>query len=324
MKIFDKNYVGVNHKREDITVAPLAFLTPYEDNAAGKKRQESVDQWLSGRYWEKEDDSAQPDVRILPNKPQTGFRVVDVASRWSTSNKFARIYDPSGFELEISIDNLVDLMLYSVVDHGEIQGELIWARDGAHNRLIPVTSDLYKNALREGQVLEPEVGDIIEAQHGYRYVYLGTGYLQPVGVAGKETVTKIGSSSLNWPFVNHGYRENYSIEPEFIATRQGKGAPQHIYYYLPQSKYGQNSIVSRKAPMKVYAIVDKSDMRLAPNKVYRWKDGAWHNAAGTFATDYNYADGQPYHTRACMVRPEPFTKDDIAFESVLAQIAEIN
>ena len=31
MKIFNRNYVGINHNRDDITAGPLAFLTPYEN-----------------------------------------------------------------------------------------------------------------------------------------------------------------------------------------------------------------------------------------------------------------------------------------------------
>lgn len=330
MKIFDQNYVGINHDRKDVTVAPLAFLTPYEDNAAGKKRQESVNTWVSGSYYwvgdKAEKDETPKDIRIVPNIPRSGFKVVDVAGRWMTANKFARIYDPAGYELEISIDNLVDLMLYSVVDHGVIQEELIWARDGAHNRLIPVSSDLYKNALREGQSINPVVGDIVEGQHGRQYVYLGTGYAQLIGLKGVETRVRSGDQTDHWPFSFRNYHDRYDLAPEAIATVTAKGPAQYIYYYLPKGKYdGEPCIQTRKKPMKAYAIVGKSDIRLDPNEVYRSGDGSMYNADGKFVVEDDAVrdDSYHYYTRACMVRDAPFTSKDIDFASTLPKFQEL-
>ena len=48
MKVFSKLFVGIKKAYEDNP--PLAFATPYEENAAGKKRQDTVMSWLGGEY----------------------------------------------------------------------------------------------------------------------------------------------------------------------------------------------------------------------------------------------------------------------------------
>ena len=101
LKLFEEHFVGINHEREDVTAGPLAFMTPQEDNAAGRKRRESVRQWLYGYYYnpDKPQDASKHETKLVANKAMSGFRVVDYADRWSTSNKLARIFDPNGFEV---------------------------------------------------------------------------------------------------------------------------------------------------------------------------------------------------------------------------------
>ena len=95
---------------------------------------------------------ADVDYRILdevPNEPRAGFRITRMISRggsWSGSNKVVRIEDPRGFELEISVDNLVKAMSTTTFTDGVCQEECVWGRDGANNVLLPVNSEPYKEA----------------------------------------------------------------------------------------------------------------------------------------------------------------------------------
>jgi hypothetical protein len=326
MKIFRQNYVGINHKRKDITLAPLAFLVPYEDNAAGRKRIESVDSWLNYTAYYLDNKLAMPsETRIIDNVAKSGFKVVDVASRDMTSNKFARIYDPDGFELEISIGNLIDLMLYTIVDHGVIEGELIWARDGAHNRLIPVDSELYRNALQEGQVLAAQVGDIVVGNHNRRYVYFGQGYVQPVAICGDEIVTQ-NNYSGGWGGWRWHQQNRYSINPKFIGTATAEQS-KHVYLTL-NDEQAPGNIETRNSAMKITANLGPSGWTVDPLKVYYADRGYWCSADGRFQgfreINGNSKDIYHHHTRFCMVRDRPFVSSDIDFESILAQINELN
>jgi hypothetical protein len=93
----------------------------------------------------------EPDIRMLENKPRAGFKVTDEVKRvyYGGGNVVWRIEDPSGWEVEIQSNNLMALLQsVGVSAGGEINGECIWARDGAHNVLLPVTSQEYIDAVK--------------------------------------------------------------------------------------------------------------------------------------------------------------------------------
>lgn len=78
-------------------------------------------QWVIGSPVEME---LQP--IMLDNNPLTGFVIEKVQSRWSTNNKVFRIADPRGFELEVSAQNLLELMNTTVINHREVMDLCIW------------------------------------------------------------------------------------------------------------------------------------------------------------------------------------------------------
>lgn len=63
---------------------------------------------------------------ILDNIPVSGYIVADTVTRSSTSNKFWRILDPRGFQLEISTDNMLDIITNSDIAHGQLIGKYKW------------------------------------------------------------------------------------------------------------------------------------------------------------------------------------------------------
>lgn len=64
--------------------------------------------------------------RILDNVPQTGFKLMKSVTRYSTSNKLWRVLDPRGFMLEISTQNLEDILLEGKIEKGLIDGSFVW------------------------------------------------------------------------------------------------------------------------------------------------------------------------------------------------------
>lgn len=63
---------------------------------------------------------------IINNVPSSGFKIVTSVSRASTSNKLWRILDPRGFLLEISCDNLEEIIAKGAIENGEIIGNCQW------------------------------------------------------------------------------------------------------------------------------------------------------------------------------------------------------
>ncbi len=135
MKFCDKLYVGFQRERynQDDNPRVLGFAVPYGTTKAEQKRMETVDGWANNKK----------DSRVIENKPTRGFKLLEVVSRYSTSNKLFRVLDPRGFELEISADNLLDLAMASTIVRGEIIEECVWAQHGSVY-LIPTSSELYQ------------------------------------------------------------------------------------------------------------------------------------------------------------------------------------
>lgn len=135
MKFFDKMYVGFKRDRYVSSETPrvLGFAVPYGETKAEKNRMETVDGWRSKDI----------DPKIFDNVPTRGFKLLEVVSRYSTSNKLFRVQDPRGFELEISADNLLRLAIDGSIIRGEIVSECVWTSDGKIY-LLPVDSEEYK------------------------------------------------------------------------------------------------------------------------------------------------------------------------------------
>lgn len=148
---------------------PLAFITPYGTDKPAKQRMETV------RCWSNEDST-----EIIDNVPLNGFKISREIRRWSTSNVVWRIEDPRGFELEISSGNMAYLLSECVFNHGVIEDDLIWCRDGAQNFLLPVKSDeyadyeLHTQCIKAGlKIKDINIGDHIRLASGESGKYLG-------------------------------------------------------------------------------------------------------------------------------------------------------
>jgi hypothetical protein len=178
IKIPEQVYVGFQGRRTQDEV-PLGFMTPYNDDEAGQKRRDTVDNWARGYGSTKTFNSV-----ILDNKPMIGFKIGRAIRRsggWNGSGaSYVRIEDPRGFELEITIENLVMCMNENLLDDGEIIAECVWGRDGNRNILLPTNSEPYKNSVvlrtKVAAVIplkEVTIGDEVELVTGERGIYLG-------------------------------------------------------------------------------------------------------------------------------------------------------
>lgn len=134
MKFFDKAYVGFQRSRYAQGEEPriLGFLVPEGTTKAELKRKATVDRWRQ--------EDIEP--RIIDNAPTRGFKLAEVVSRWSTSNKLFRVLDPRGFELEITADNLLSIATHGSIIRGEIVEECVWVTDGSLT-LLPTTDPRY-------------------------------------------------------------------------------------------------------------------------------------------------------------------------------------
>lgn len=188
--IAEQFYIGFSNRDEQyydyklgsyvkIGTTKLGFATYYENNAACRKRQGTIDSWTCKDNKNKSE--------IIDNKPLLGFKLskkVTHGGGWNDLNVFWRIMDPRGFELEISSGNLAKLFQYCTIDHGNIQEECVWGWDkgnGSKVVLLPVNSEIYLESVKSTEVhnakpltiKDIQLGDEVELKSGVKGIYYG-------------------------------------------------------------------------------------------------------------------------------------------------------
>lgn len=122
--------------RSDTFTGKLAYVIYYDEK--GKIRKETS--WLG---W---CDSKIPSVEI-DNTPRNNYvfnKGIRRYSDWGGSGRSViRVYDPRDFEFEITVDNLIGLLMHSDVSKRDIVEECVFAWAGPELVLLPVNSEEY-------------------------------------------------------------------------------------------------------------------------------------------------------------------------------------
>lgn len=129
-------------KRSDTYDGKLSYVT-YIDEKGKHRKQTSWENWR--------DKDIEP--RDVENIPTSGFVLnksvggVRQSWGWNTRQEYARIYDPRGFEFEITFPNLLYILQYTDCLNKEIVSECVYAWHGKELVLVPIVADEYQNAL---------------------------------------------------------------------------------------------------------------------------------------------------------------------------------
>lgn len=124
-------------KRQGTYTGQLAYII-YFDDAGVLRKEKSWESWRS-----KEIDPLE-----FNNVPTSGFvlnkKVGGYKSSWNFRNAYVRVYDPRGFEFEITVENLMYILENNDCIKGKgLDGEFIYAWDKTNLVLIPVNSQDY-------------------------------------------------------------------------------------------------------------------------------------------------------------------------------------
>lgn len=125
-------------KRTDTYSGKLAYVT-YVDKKGKTAKHTSWEHWRSKDM----------DVLECDNKPMEGFvlnkRVGGYKSGWDFRQTKCRVYDPRGFEIEISVENLLYILQECTSTKGKgLEGEFVYAWQGPELILLPVCSEDYR------------------------------------------------------------------------------------------------------------------------------------------------------------------------------------
>lgn len=216
--IFIPKTINVGYRnRDDTYTGKLAYVIYYDEK--GKLRKETS--WNSWRDKDIPNDE-------FENVPTEGFvlnkKAGDYSTRWDHRHAYCRVYDPRGFEFEISIENLLYILENTTCIPGKgLQGEFVYGWDGTDLVLMPVVAPDYKQIAAYNKIVHNN--ESIKT----RDLVLGATYLT------KE----------NTEWIYMGRFETYGYGYEFV--QDGKTMRTKRYGDLPTEKsYMGRKVISHK------------------------------------------------------------------------------
>lgn len=241
----EKLYVGIKG-REPLNkeTFPLGFCTPYETNKQFDSRKKTIDNWIGNPFDYKTKTYKFKDKyegHILDNIPTEGFTLDKVVSRWSTSNKYYRINDPRGFQLEISTENLADILLNYSCTKGVLEGYYVWARHNSKVYLLHSRSDLYNSIINRDTNRELKIGDKINVKNDGNLIYIGKYYVINFG-------TKTVYSRDNGVTWGNRYGYGYYVQDKKLTFLNKDKTPWHVFYDGLDYKNKHSYTLKRKLP----------------------------------------------------------------------------
>jgi len=127
--------------RGDTFTGKLAYVIYFDEK--GKLRKEgSWNSWCDKKLGSIEID----------NNPRSGYLFNKGVQRggydWGTGRSSIRVYDPRDFEFEITVDNLMGILMHSDVSKRDIVEECVFAWEGKELVLLPVNSEEYQESVK--------------------------------------------------------------------------------------------------------------------------------------------------------------------------------
>lgn len=152
-KIFIPQTIRVGfQKRTDTYTGQLGYVIYYGPD--GKIRKEPS--------WESWRDKKIDPVEV-PNAPTEGFvlnkKAGGYSTGWNHRQTYSRVYDPRGFEFEITVENLLYILENTDSIKGKgLVGEFVYGWQGGDHILIPVASPDYQEIVAYTQALTQPLG----------------------------------------------------------------------------------------------------------------------------------------------------------------------
>lgn len=303
LKYFDKWYAGIKHTeaKDNASGLPLGFIVPDGDDSGAKKRKETVDNWVNGYGYMPNPASSLNECKVVDNTPMNGFKIVDWAGRYSTDNKVVRVVDPRGYELEVYIPNLLELIQTCDINKGEINAELLWLRDGAANKLVRADNPVIKEAKAppaKRKKLRHEVGDIIK-QGYYNYLYLGihdTEFLYPVGERVIDKARTKQQNHRHWMFPKPDEEITlYKLIPNAVGSHPvGR---KHVYLRVDvndDTVTHDDRLELRASQMTTYKIISSNNDLPKYSETTVWPIDAqfWYDPSGNVLDIDDYVESR--------------------------------
>ncbi|AXU41178.1 hypothetical protein BC01_081 [Bacillus phage BC01] len=150
LKVPDKLKIGFQGGR-DTYDGQLAYIIYWDEK--GVLRKEAS--WESWRHKKIE-------PMVVDNVPTSGLvlnkRAGGYSTGWNHRDSYVRVYDPRGFEIEITIPNLLFILENCVCNKGKgLEGEFVYAWDNTQLVLLPVDSPDYAEIIEYNTMVKEDL-----------------------------------------------------------------------------------------------------------------------------------------------------------------------
>jgi hypothetical protein len=162
--------------RSDTYTGKLAYIIYFD--AKNKLRKET-----SWNGWRNENLGNE----IYDNEPTSGFvlnkKVGDYVAYWNHRQAYVRIYDPRGFEFEITISNLLYILENATSTKGKgLEGDFVYGWDGKDLVLIPCEAPDYVELVKLNELRHSDkkitakqlkIGGTYRSRENQELIYMG-------------------------------------------------------------------------------------------------------------------------------------------------------
>jgi len=207
--------------RKDTYTGKLAYVI-YFDNKGVLRKEKSWDSWRDKKIANE----------IYENKPMSGFvlnkKVGGYSTGWNHRQSYVRVYDPRGFEFELTVPNLLYILENTSSIKGKgLEGEFVYGYSGSDLILLPTCSPDYEELTSFNDKLRSK--ETIKVKN----LVLGATYLNNKNEAlvymGRYDVWTIEYGRTEFDYVSRSYlkREpdrDVNTGARFIFVRRNGGA----------------------------------------------------------------------------------------------------
>lgn len=209
----DKIKVGFQ-TRSDTYSKKLGYII-YQDKKAVWRKETSWEGWRDKKIEPEEFDNVPMEGFVLN---RAGLRVSD----WNSANSFIRIFDPRGFEFEISTTNLLFILMNTDCLKKGLEGEFVYSWAGKDLVLLPVGCEEYK--LSKG--FTNLQGDKVSA----RNLVAGRVY----ETKKQEKIVYLGKHEIRHKKVDRDKDCYYNSYPDF----EWEYKKEFVFWYVEEQKWG--------------------------------------------------------------------------------------
>lgn len=208
--LFIPNEIHIGQvERTDTYTGRLGYVI-YRDNKGKLRKEKSWDSWRDHKI----------DPIVTTNEPTTGFTLNKGISRggydwYSERTEKIRVFDPRGFEFEITIDNLLGVLMHSDVSKRDIVQACVYAWNGIELILLPTNASEYEESAKHTLKQDMKV----------KSKELGIGYTYELK-SGKEQVIYLGKYTIYKDVIEKGGSYGYTTRSIIQVEKRN----QHVFF----------------------------------------------------------------------------------------------